>query len=471
MIVSGFVQVGAGNEIRVTVNLQNMGEDRLQWTHEFSGVTGDLLTIEDKIYESLEGQLSKNPSDAAMAAAVAHPTESIEAYNDYLKGRSALGGTPDEKNIQAAMNYFHAALEKDSGFALAYTGLADANLMMYRQKKDKFWSQKALEAAKEAEQLNDNLPEVHASLGSSYSATGQTVQAIAEQKRALELAPNSDEGYRRLGNAYRANGQKAEALQALQKAVDINPYYWNNLAALGNAYFAFGNADKAVDIFKQVIQLEPDNPAGYNDLGGVYFNQGRFEESIDAFRKAIALQPSAVRYANLGTAYFYLKRYSEALPMFEKAVELNPGDETNLGNLADGYRLTGNQEKAGATYEKAISLAYKELRVNPRDANVMGHLALYYAKKGDGQQAREFIKKARTIDSADVYLIYIAAIVETIDNQPAAAVKELTVALERGFSPKDVAAEPEFAPLQSRIDFQSMMKRFGEKKPQGPRKN
>ncbi len=463
LIVHGTVQ-GSGDSLRVTVNLENVAENREVWKEEFAGVTGDLLTIEDHIYTRLVDALETKPSNEEMAAASAHPTENVEAYNQYLKGRNTLGGNPDEKNIQAAMNFFSGALEKDPGFALAYTGLADANLMMYVQKKDKFWSEKAVEAAKQATQLNDKLPEVHFTLGSAYAATGQTAQAIAEQKRGLELAPNSDEAYRRLGNAYKANGQKEQALQALEKAVEINPYYWNNLAALGNAYYAFGESDKAVKAYMQIIQLEPDNPTGYSNLGAVYLNLGRFEESIPVFQKSLRIQPSADTYTNLGTAFFYLKRYSEALPMFEKAVEMSPEDETNMGNLADGYRLAGDRAKAQATYERAISLAYKQLRVNPRDANVVGHLALYYAKKGDSQQAKDFVRKARAIDRSNIYLIYIAAVVDTINNQPTDAVKELTMALEKGFSPRDVVADPEFGPLQSRADFQSMMKPFAAKK-------
>lgn len=464
MIVTGSVQVGADNEIRVTVNLQNMEEDRLQWTQLFSGVTGDLLTIEDKIYEGLEAQLSPNPSDAAMAAAVAHPTENIGAYSDYLKGRNALNGTVDEKNIQGAMNSFSSALQKDPGFALAYTGLADANLMLYQQKRDTYWAEKALDAAKRAESINDRLPEVHSALGNVYSATGRTVQAIEEDKRALELAPNSDEAYRRLGNAYRANGQKAEALQALGKAVQINPYYWNNLAALGNAYLAFGEPDKAVKAYSQVIQLEPENPAGYSNLGMAYFTQGKYEDSIAAFQKALKIAPSADIYTNLGTAYFYLKRYSDSLPMFEKAVQLNPEDGTLMGNLADGYRLAGNRQKAQETYAKAIALAYKQLRVNPRDTQAMGQLALYYAKKGDPQQAQEYVNKARAIDRQDVYLIYIGAVVDTIAGRQQDALKDLSTALEKGFSVSDVEVEPEFAPLASRADYQSLLRRYSKKR-------
>jgi serine/threonine-protein kinase len=464
LIVHGTVQ-GAGDNLRVTVNLENAAENRLVWSQEFAGVSGDLLTIEDHIYTSLVDALEAKPTNEEMAAASAHPTENVEAYNLYLKGRNALSNASDEKTIQAAMNYFTGALQKDPEFALAYTGLSDADREMYDQKKDKYWSARAVEAAKQAAQLNDKLPEVHFALGSAYAATGQNAQAIAEEKRALELAPNSDEGYQRLGNAYKANGQREEALQALEKAVEINPYYWTNLTGLGIAYSDFGEFDKALKIFTQVIQLKPDDPVVYSNLGATYFSLGQYDESIKAYQTSLQIRPDAVTYANLGTSFFYLKRYPEAVPMFEKAVEMSPEDEMNMGNLADGYRLAGDRAKAQATYEKAIRLAYDALRVNPRDATVIGHLALYYAKKGDPQQAKQFIKKARAIDRSNVYLGYIAAVVDTIDNHPADAVAELTAALEKGFSPRDVEMDPEFGPLQSRSDFQSMLKRSAGKKP------
>ena len=462
LLVHGTVQ-GTGENLRITVNLENAVENKLVWSQEFAGVPGDLLTLEDQIYSRLTDALSTKPSNEEVAAATAHPTENVEAYNLYLKGKNALSGSPDEKTIQSAVNFFNQALQKDSGFALAYTGLADSYLAMYTTKKDKYWSEHAVEAARKAAQLNDKLPEVHAALGSAYAATGQTAQGIAEDKRALELAPNSDEAYRRLGNAYRRAGQKDEALRALEKAVELNPYYWNNLTALGNAYQTFGELEKAVKVYTQVIELEPNNPAGYNNLGLIYFSLGKYVDSIPAFQKALQIEPNAQVYTNLATAYFYMKRYQEALPMFEKAVEMTPNDQSLVGNLADGYRWVGNKDKAQATYEKAIALGYQQLKVNPRDAGVMGAMALYYAKKGDLPRAQEFVHKARAIDRSDVYLIYTEAVVDTLSDQPGDAVKQLTMALEKGFSPTDVTVEPEFAPLQSRADYQAMMKRFAAK--------
>ena len=462
LIVHGTVQ-GSSDNLRITVNLENLAEDR-HWSQEFTGVAGDLLTLEDQIFAKLVDALEAKPTDKEMAAVTAHPTENIEAYNFYLKGRNALSGTPDEKTIQAAMNFFGDALQKDPGFALAYSGLADANLQMYGQKKDKYWSERAVDAAKKAAQLNDKLPEVHFALGSAYAVTGQTVQAIAEDKRALDLAPNSDEAYRRLGNAYIANGQKDEAIKALEKAVELNSYYWYNLSALGNAYFRFGEMDKAVQAYQQVIQLEPGNPVGYSNLGAAYFTMGKYDDGIATFQKSLQIKPTADIYTNLGTGYFYLKRYPEALSMFAKSVEMNPEDETTMGNLADGYRIAGNTPKAQETYDKAISLGFKELRVNPRDADVAGRLALYYAKKGDTQQADVFVKRARAINPADASLIYTSAVVKTLGNQPADAVKELGVALQKGYPVKDATEDSEFTVLHSRPDYQALMKRYENKK-------
>jgi tetratricopeptide (TPR) repeat protein len=102
-----------------------------------------------------------------------------------------------------------------------------------------------LGAAQQAQRLNDNLPEVHFSLGNVYHASGKTAEAIIELKRALQLAPNSDDGYRGLGKAYLTLGQKEQALQAYQKAVDINTYYWVNHNSIGLVYSQLGEYNKA----------------------------------------------------------------------------------------------------------------------------------------------------------------------------------------------------------------------------------
>src|SRR3984893_17165820 len=183
LLVRGTLQ-GSADKIRVTVHLDDVADKKRIWTKEFDSVTADLLTLEDQIYSQLITALEINPSNDEQVKVVARPTDNVAAYDAYLRGRNSLR-SHEVKNVQAALDYFDQALKADPRFALAYAGIADASLRMNRIKKDNFWTQKALAAAQQAEQLNDKLPEVHATLGSVYRDTGKYSEAIAELSRAL----------------------------------------------------------------------------------------------------------------------------------------------------------------------------------------------------------------------------------------------------------------------------------------------
>jgi tetratricopeptide (TPR) repeat protein/TolB-like protein len=460
LIVSGTVQE-AGGQIAIVANLHDMRGGKLLWTQEFSGDLRQLLSLENQVYSRLVGALGVNPSEQETARATQSPTDSFDAYDLYLKGKDAMRGRQNPRNVQAAINYYHEALQKDPRFALAYAGIADASLQMYKNNNDPFWVQKAMEAAHQAKRLNERLPEVYLSLGSVLSATGKTDEAIGELNRALELAPNSDEVYRRLGHAYMDGGNDNKAILALKTAVHINPYYWDNSLLLGNAYFQHGDYEKALTAFRKVVDIEPDNVWGYENLGAVYVSEGKYSESIPLLQKALQLQPSDEVYTDLGTAYFYLKHYNDAIKMLQKATELNPNNEVDMGNLADAYRWAGQKDKANATYDKAISLAYKELEVNPRDADAFQRLALYYAKKGDTTQAWQYIQKASAIDPHDFYLFYCEAVVQTLAGHPDKALEALREAFHNGFSPDQARDDPELQTLQRGPEFAKLITQYG----------
>jgi eukaryotic-like serine/threonine-protein kinase len=463
MVVQGTMQ-GSGDKIRIILKLEDVANNKELWSQQFDGVAGDLFTLEDEIYNPLVTALNVNPTNDERANAGVHATENMAAYDLYLKGRNAMRGQQDLKNVDAAMNFYQDALKQDAGFALAYAGLSEASLVEYREKKDPFWAQKALAAAQQAQRLNDNSAEVHFVLGRVYSRTGKSAEAIAELKRTVAIEPNSDDGYRGLGSVYLTLGQKDQALEAYGKAVQINSYYWYNYNQLGHAYSEFGEYDKALAAFKRVIELEPDNATGYMNIGVVYSQQGKYEEAIPYFQKSLQAQPSYLAYSNLGTAYFYLKKYPDSVPMFEKAVELNPNDPTSMGNLADAYRWSGQRDKANATYDKAIALAYKELEVNPKDTDALGGLTQYYGKKGNTAQSLEFIRRARSINPADVDLIYTEAVVYTLANRPEDAMKSLREAFEKGHSVQEAQTDPELAALQGRRDFGLLVAQYGKTK-------
>jgi serine/threonine protein kinase len=145
LIVHGTV-AGTGEQIRATLNVEDIDGGRRLWSKEFTGFTQDLLTLEDQIYSELLGALRIDPDNEARARAVAYSTENIDAYDLYLKGRNAMRGQQEAANLTIAIDYFEKALKSDARFALAYVGLADASMAMYRETKDSLWSQKALAA-------------------------------------------------------------------------------------------------------------------------------------------------------------------------------------------------------------------------------------------------------------------------------------------------------------------------------------
>ena len=273
--------------------LDAQGKPVGQALQPFSGKRQDLLTLEDNMFSALQPALA--PSSAQPAVAF-RPTENTTAYELYLKGRNTFTrGELDPKNVQAAIGYYDQATKADPNFALAWAGLADAYLRVYKSSKDPNASQQALAAAQQANRIPgaDSIPEVQYTLGSVLNASGKTAEAVSVLENALTLAPNSDEAYRRLGDTYRAAGKKDEAIAAYKKAIELNPYFWFNYNLLGTTSYRFGMYDQALAAFKKVIELDPNNAPAYANMGVIYFTQNKWSDAVNAFEKSLSLKPTA----------------------------------------------------------------------------------------------------------------------------------------------------------------------------------
>ncbi len=464
LLLSGTVTTGANDAVAITITLDdtsNKGQNLLH--QDFSGVRRDLLTLEDQIFNKVVSTLAIKQSNEELMRSTARPTENISAYEVYLKGRNVWRGAQNTKDLESAIDLFNQATRIDPRFALAYAGLADADRRMWDRTKDPVWTQRALGAAQQAQSLNDNLPEVHFTLGSIYTTTGRTAEAIAELQRALQLAPNSDEALRRLGTAYMNTSQPQQAIAEYTKATEVNPYLWTNFNQLGVAYFQLGQNDCALQAFQHVSELAPDRAEGWANTGSVYYQQGKWNECIPMFQKAIELQPNALYFSNLGTTYFYLGRYDDAAKMFEKAVSMSANDAHFRVNLADAYRWSSQKAKAGATYDQAISLAYKSIQVNPQNAEALGYLAISYAKKGDSKQAAQFITRARTIDQQSNELMYDEATIHALAGETKEALGSLEQALRSGYPVKQAGADPELKSLREMPEFSRLTSALARK--------
>lgn len=459
LLVTGTVQ-GSAERISIVINVEEPLAKRRVWTHEFAGVPKDLLTLQDQIFGGLVEALEVTPSTEAQARGVSRPTNNIEAYDLYLKGRNAMRGQQDKRNVEAAVKLYEDALRVDPRFALAFAGLTDASLQMYRETKERIWADKAVAASQQGKRLDENLVEVRIAAASAYLATGKFNEAIVELEQALKLAPNSDDAYRRLAVAFRRAGRVDEARRMNEEAIRVNPYYWLNHNAMGDAALRMGDNVRAEQAFSKVIELEPDNVNGFNNLGAIYLVTSRYAQAAAAFQRATELVPTADAYSNLGIAYAWQGRFQEALPPYAKAVETSPNVDGWLSNLGDGYRWLGQSQKATETYDRAIALAYAALQVNSSDARTRSYLGTYYGKKGDTAQGIKLVNEAASADPNEVSILYNVAVVHALAGQPGPALDALGKALKAGYPPRFAQDDPDLKALSKDRRFEALMREF-----------
>ncbi len=451
LIVRGSVQE-ANDKISIDVKVDNLETGKTVWNGQFGGVRNDLFTLQDQVSDKVAVALAGEPDEKDLERTPMKPTQDLAAFDLYLAGREILKNRRDVDAAKAALKQFQAASTKDPSFALAWTGIADSSLLLYRLTKDSFWSAQAVAAAEEAERRNDRLPEVHFALGSAYTATGKNAQAVEEIQRALRFAPNSDDGYVRLGRAYMATDQRNASLAAFKKAVELNTYYWYNHKQLGVAYAQFGRYQDALNEFKEQTEQNPQDASGFSNLGAIHYKLDQLKESIPQFKRALELHPSYDVYSNLGTVYLRLGRSAEAIPMFEKAVEINPNQAIAVRNLGEAYRAAGKSQKAAENFDSGIKLAYSELQVNPQNTQALLDLAICYAGTGNLQKALEIMRRARSIDGDDAELAYRQAMMLALDNRLPEAEAALRDAFRSGYSRKEAEEEPDLKAVLARLE-------------------
>jgi serine/threonine-protein kinase len=461
-LITGSVQE-QNNSLRVNAAIYDTQTKRQIWSKSYAGSSEDLFAMEDDICNGVIEALEVTPTLEDRKREEHAPTGDLEAYDLYLKGRDIIKkGHRNENDAKAALDLFEQATRKDNSFALAWTGVADANLQLYHLTKNDVAIDKAVNAAEQARDRNPNLPEVHFALGSVYSAKGRLNEATDEIKKALTLAPNSDDGYIRLGRVYLARGMEELALNAYRKAVELNPYYWYNHKQLGVAYYNLGHTDLALKEFKEQVSANPKDPSGFNNIGAIYLKQGKWKEAVPELLKAIQLQPNPDAYSNLATAYYHLGRVTEAIPQYLQSLKLNPNQAEVVRNLAEAYDQSGQHGKADQATDRAMALLFDQLRINPRDSNSLGTLAVCYAAKKEYERARELIARARRQNPADSTLMYDEALIDAGDGRITEALTALKTALEHGYSYEYTLSDPGLKKVRESPGFKSLEKKFGQ---------
>ena len=227
------------------------------------------------------------------------PTEDPEAYDLYLRGRY-LWRQRTAETIAQAIAYFHQAIERDSAFALAYAGLADAYVALpaFSTTPAREARARARAAVLRALDLDSTLAEAHVTAASLLRDEWEWEGAAHHFARAVALAPGYATAHQWYGEHLIQTGRLADALAEFRKAERLDPVSGIIASQLGWALMSVGDHAGAKAKFERAIEIAPQLAHAYTGLGSTYREMGRYPEAEAAFRRA--LQVSLNRNVTLG---------------------------------------------------------------------------------------------------------------------------------------------------------------------------
>jgi len=306
----------AGSTLQVSIRLVSAGDGYVLWSKTFRRDRKDVFALQDEISEAVVRALQVRLVGEARPL-VRHPTENLEAYDLYLKGRwfwNQRGAGPAP--LHRAVDYFNQAIALDSNYARAWAGLADAYSLLPAfgdvPPADAFATAK--HAVQRALALDSTLAEAYTSLGIVcvfYDWDWPTAARAFDRALALD----STEPGTHLFHAwyYVAQGQLNDALREVQTAQQLNPFSPIVNTRLGSVLYYLHRYDAAAAALRDAIALDSTNLGARAELGRVLIFQHHIPEALATFPRVVDLQAGHLGGGFLGWAYGVAGRPADAL--------------------------------------------------------------------------------------------------------------------------------------------------------------
>jgi serine/threonine-protein kinase len=293
----------AGNRLRITAQLTSVADGRTLWSERYDREVADVFAIQDEIARTIVDTLRSTLLQDLGEAVPVRYTANLRAYHLYLKGRYYWNRrTP--AGIAQAIKYFEAAIAEDAGYALAYTGLADAYALQidYRSSPVQEGLERARVEAQRALALDDTLAEAHTSLGwVVFIYDWDWPRADRHLRRAIELNPRYATARQWRSWFLIAMGRTEDALAEGRQAVALDPASVSIRRSLGWLHYYARQTEPAMEQLRRALAMNPTAEETHRLIGLASLQAGRWDQAEAAFRESIAISESpALAIAGLG---------------------------------------------------------------------------------------------------------------------------------------------------------------------------
>jgi len=326
----------AGSRVRVTGQLIDGKTGGHMWADRYDRDLTDIFAIQDEITHAIVEQLKVKLLPQEKKNIAQTPTDNVEAYTYYLRGRQFMERR-SKAYYQLARQMFAKAAELDPLYARAYAGMADCESFLFlHYHVDNVAIDDILATSAKALALDSDLAEAHASRGLALSLEKRYDEATAEFEQAIALDAHSVEGH----------------------------YFY------GRACFTQGKLERAAALFERVAEIKPDDYQALCLLIQIYRSLDRDADARSAARRGVeraerdlTLHPDNPRSAYLGAAALVaLGENDRAREWLSRALAIDPHDIWTQYNAACIYTHLGDIERALDVLERVLPHAGYELK-------------------------------------------------------------------------------------------------------------
>ncbi len=361
----------AGDRVRITAQLIDASDGYHIWSQEYDRRLDDIFAVQDEIAGAIVDALAVSLGVEEARDLYLGGTADVEAYELYMRGRQRWA-TRRVSELHLAVSDFEAAIARDSAFALAWSGLADAiDALAWREPESRDLVPRGLAAARRSIALEPELAEGHTSLGILLAEFEHDYAGAEESlRRAVELKPGYATARQWYGDWLRDSGRVEEALAQHREAAELDPLSgviqqdyaltitaarrWEEAAdqyeraasvpqPVPEAYFdqviygrRFGlDADQHGDVaetWARLVGIIPD-PAGVRVIGAGVVDSTLRPAALEALARLSVRVEREDRYRDRALAALWLA-YDEkerALDHLERAFEVEDPTLRNIG--------------------------------------------------------------------------------------------------------------------------------------------
>ncbi len=330
---AAYVLVGslrrAGNRLRITAQLVETRTDHPVWAERYDRELKDVFEVQDEIARSITQALRITLSPQEEKAITHKPTENLQAYDYFLRGRS-YARRETRSDLDFALQMYEHAIMLDPEFALAHAGIAHACGTVYEwHERHERWIERGLAACERALALDPHLAEGLCARARMFYAQRKYDEAIQFAKMAIERKSDCPGAYNILCRSYFSSDRWKEVAALVERAVEANGDDYNMYPALINAMENLEDMDSArrlrertVRVLEQQIELVPEDVRARILLANNYAFLGKQAEAIRELQTAVTLRPndSNILY-NAACTYAIMEKKTESLALLRKARE------------------------------------------------------------------------------------------------------------------------------------------------------